>query len=144
MSKKTAKWYFAAIIFLLIVPICPPFTQYKGIIFPIYLCVLFEGMILVAVLKKLRKLNMLFRWEVITYYVVIIAISIYENYLLSSYEIQRGHHFQMIFLSFFVLFVLLYFVLLKIIFAIGILKAGLLGLIMGFINVILVIPPIYK
>lgn len=126
--------------------ICPPFTHYRDIILSIYLCALFEGMILVAVLRRLRKLNMLFQWNVITFYVLFIVISIYENHLLSSYEIQKGLHFQIIFLSFFILFALLYFALLKIIFAIGILRAGLLGLIMGFINVILAIAttPIYK
>ena len=146
MSKKPAKWYLTAIIVLLILLICPPFTHYKDIIVSLYLCALFEGMILVAVLRKIQKLNMLLRWEAIIYYVVVIAISIYENYLLSSYEIQKGTHFQMIFLSFFVLFVLLYFVLLKIIFALGILRSSLLGLLMGFINAILAIAtiPYYK
>jgi hypothetical protein len=146
VSKKPAKWYLAAIILILIVPICPPFTHYQDIIFSIYICALFEGMILVAVLRRLRKLNMLFQWKAITFYVVIIVISIYENYLLSSYEIQKGPHFQSMILSFFILFALLYFAILKIIFAIGILRAGLLGLIMGFINVILAIAtiPIYK
>ncbi len=146
MSIKPAKWYLAAIIFLLIVPICPPFTHYKDIIFSIYLCALFEGMILVAVLRRLRKLNMLFQWKAITFYAGFIVISSCENYLLSSYEIQKGHQFQSMILSFFILFAILYYVLLKIIFAIGILRAVLLGLIMGFLNAILAIAtiPIYK
>ena len=145
-SIKPAKWYLSAIIFLLIVLFCPIFTHYRDIILSIYLCALFEGMILVAVLRRPRKLNMLFHWKAITFYVVFIVISIIENYLLSSYEIQNGHHYQSMILSLFILFVLLYFALLKLIFAIGILRAVLLGLIMGFINVILVVAtiPIYK
>jgi hypothetical protein len=43
--QKPAKWYLTAIIILSILP----FTHYKDIIVSVYLCALFEGMILVTV-----------------------------------------------------------------------------------------------
>ena len=145
MSKKLAKWYLAVIILILIVLTCPPFIYYKNIIYFVYIYALLEGVILDSVLRILRKSNMLFSWKVITYYIVVVAFSISASYLLYLFIHTRHYHFLGInrldyyILSVFILFVFLNVVLSKIIFAIGILKACLLGLIMGFINTFLII-----
>jgi uncharacterized membrane protein YbhN (UPF0104 family) len=103
-----------------------------------------EILVLVVVLSILRKLSLLAYWRLIAYHVVVVAGSFSFNFLLSSLEIHLGDPQQKNLLLFSVLsvFMILAFLniaLSKIIFAISFRKVCLIGMIMGFINALMVI-----
>jgi hypothetical protein len=103
--------------------------------------VVIEAIILVVVLSILRKLDMLISWKLIAYYAVVVVSSLFINFLLSSIGIHLGDIQQtnLLFFSVFMVLVFLNIALSKIIFAINLWKACLIGMLMGLINAIMVI-----
>jgi hypothetical protein len=103
-----------------------------------------EAIILVIVLSILRKLDMLTSWKLIAYHAVVMAGSLSINFLLSSLGIHLGDPQQanLLLFSVFAVFTTLVFLniaLSKIIFAVNLWKACLIGMLMGLINAIMVI-----